>query len=68
VKRIQIHEDQQYRSWWALYDRERVTLHGPYDTKHDAKTDAHAQDPQVHVATVPRRLPGNVGTSNRTLA
>ena len=57
MKRIEIHEDQQYRWWWALYDGERVAVHGPYDTKHDAKYDAHAQEPHVHVATIPWKLP-----------
>ena len=57
VRRIEIHEDQQYRWWWALYDDERVTVHGPYDTKRDAKSDAHAQAPHVHAATIPWKLP-----------
>ena len=56
-RRIEIHEDQQYRWWWALYDGERLTVHGPYDTKHDARNDAHAQEPHVHVATIPWKLP-----------
>jgi hypothetical protein len=57
VRRIQIHEDQQYRWWWSLYDGERVTMHGPYDTKHAAKHAAHVQEPLVHVATIPWKLP-----------
>jgi hypothetical protein len=57
VRRIEIHEDQQYRWWWTLSDGERVTVQGPYDTKHDAKHDAHTQEPHVHVATIPWKLP-----------
>ena len=57
VRRIEIHEDQQYRWWWALYDGERVAVHGPYDTKRDAKDDAHAQEPRAHVETIPWKLP-----------
>ena len=57
VIRIEIHEDMQYRWWWALDDDERVTMHGPYDTKRDAKNDAHAEEPHVHIAIVPWKLP-----------
>ena len=56
-RRIEIHEDQHYRWWWALHDGERVAVHGPYDTKRDAKHDAHARAPHVHVATIPWKLP-----------
>ena len=57
VRRIEIHEDVQYRWWWALYDDGSVTVHGPYDTKRDAKNDAHTDAPHVHVATIPWKLP-----------
>ena len=57
VRRIEIHEDQQYRWWWALYADDRVAVHGPFDTKHDAKHDANTQEPLVHVATIPGKLP-----------
>ena len=57
VRRIEIHEDQNYRWWWTLYDSERVAVHGPYDTKHDAKRAAHVQESHVHVATIPWKLP-----------
>jgi hypothetical protein len=57
VRRIEIHEDQQYRWWWALYDGERVAVNGPHDTKRDAKRDAHTHEPHVHVATIPWKLP-----------
>ena len=57
VRRIEVHEDQDYRWWWALYEDARVAVHGPYDTKHDAKDDAHAQVPHVHVDTIPWKLP-----------
>ena len=56
VRRIEVHEDQNYRWWWALYDDARV-VHGPYDTKHDAKDDAHAREPHAHVETIPWKLP-----------
>ena len=55
-RRIEIHEDQNYRWWWVLCD-ERGAVHGPYDTKHDAKDDAHAREPHAHVETIPWKLP-----------
>ena len=57
VTRIEIHEDQQYRWWWALSDGDRVAVHGPYETKHDAKRDAHAHEPHIRVGTIPWKLP-----------
>jgi hypothetical protein len=56
-RRIEIHEDQQFRWWWAFSDEGRVTVHGPYDTKRDAKRDANAREPHVRVATIPWKLP-----------